>query len=173
MGYDVSGIIKLLSNKTKLISLNLIPVIQEFFVNAEEFALICSNRDSNGRIRGLSGDINPIDLTVMLNAMSRFNIKIKPEFVQLISVVLEPSQNGVQRVRMLKDIEVNRLLQALLYYSNPKNIDQPNSEKECISIPVLNTFIKELLDRFKQSAEEYNKKLTDIPVTTQRLHFEN
>ncbi len=84
MGYDVSGIIKLLSNKTKLISLNLIPVIQEFFVNAEKFALICSNRDSNGRIRGLSGDINPIDLTVMLNAMSRFNIKIKPEFVQLI-----------------------------------------------------------------------------------------
>jgi len=91
MGFDVSGIIKLLSNKTKLIPLNLIPVIQEFIATAEEFALICSSRDSNGRIKGLSGDINPLDLTVMLNAMSRYNIKIKPEFVQLISVVLEPS----------------------------------------------------------------------------------
>jgi len=149
MGFDVAGIIKLLSNKTKLVSPNLIPIINDFFTSAEEFALVASIRDNDGRIKGLSGDINPLDLTVMLNAMSRYNIKIKPEFVQLISVVLEPSQNGVQRVRMLKDIEVNRLLQALLYYSNPKNIDQPKSETECISIPILNSFIKELVDRFK------------------------
>jgi len=91
MGFDVAGIIKLLSNKTKLVSPNLIPIINDFFTSAEEFALVASNRDNDGRIKGLSGDINPLDLTVMLNAMSRYNIKIKPEFVQLISVVLEPS----------------------------------------------------------------------------------
>jgi hypothetical protein len=91
MGFDVSGIIKLLSNKTKLISPNLIPAIHDFFTTAEEFALISANRDNDGRIRGLSGEFNPIDLTVMLNAMSRYNIKIKPEFVKLISVVLEPT----------------------------------------------------------------------------------
>lgn len=91
MGFDVSGMIKLLSNKTKLISPNLIPEIYEFFTLVEEYALICSNRDIDGRIRGLSGDMTPLELTVMLNAMSRYNIKIKPEFVQLISIVLEPS----------------------------------------------------------------------------------
>lgn len=123
MGFDVSGIIKLLSNKTKLISLNLLPVIREFFSTAEEFTLMSSNRDSDGRIRGLSGEISPLDLTVMLNAMSRYNIKIKPEFLQVVSIVLDPSQNGVQRVKMLKDIEVNRLLMALIYYYNPQNID--------------------------------------------------
>jgi hypothetical protein len=91
MGFDVSGIIKLLYNKTKLISPNLIPVIHEFFNIAEEFVLISSNRDTDGRIRGLNGEITPIDLTVMLTAMCRYNIKIKLEFLQLISIVLDPS----------------------------------------------------------------------------------
>ena len=91
MGFDITGIIKLLSNKTKMISLNLIPIIREFFTSAEEFILISSNRDVDGRIRGLSGDLTPADLTVILNGMSRYNIKIKPEFLQVVSMVLDPA----------------------------------------------------------------------------------
>ncbi len=113
--------------------------------------------------------MSPLDLTVILNAMARYNVKISPEFVQLVSIVLDPAQNGIQRVKMLKDIEVNRLLQALLFYATPSNINQPEKQTQCIPTPVLNSFIKELLDRFKESAIELNKNATEIPVTTQRV----
>jgi hypothetical protein len=94
-GFDVSGMIKLLTNKAKLININMVPAISTLFNSIDQFLVETALQTNNGKIVGFGSDLTPIDLTYILNAATRYNIKLSSELIRIINAVLDPSLNGV------------------------------------------------------------------------------
>ena len=94
-GFDVSGMIKLLTNKAKLISTNMVPAISTLFNSIDQFLVSTALQTNNGKIVGFGSDLTPIDLTYILNAATRYNIKLSSDLIRVISAVLDPSLNGI------------------------------------------------------------------------------
>ena len=86
--------------------------------------------------------------------------------------MLDPSSNGIQRFKILKDVEINRLLLALIYFSCPQHVIDSNENTRGISIDFVNAYIKEVIERFKNNVVELNKD-KDIPTETKIHEFQN
>ena len=83
---------------------------------------------------------------ILLNACSRYSLKVQPQVIEMASEYLNPANNGLSKIKNLKDTELIRLIQSLLFYHSVKNVQ---GALTCIPISIINFYCAELLTRFK------------------------
>ena len=59
---------------------------------------------------------------ILFNASSRYVLKLQPRVIEMANELLNPSKQGQSKVKFLKDVELMRLLQSLMFYSNEANV---------------------------------------------------
>lgn len=185
MGFEVSQIVKIITNKSRLIDIKAVPEIKEFLSATESFFTQSIVKDANDRIIGTNRDLSMIDLLQILNGFARYHLKVGEDFLKLVTKFMEVELPFLRQfdIQSKKDRhymslkELYRLINAAIYLSHTdafKNGDQIDESKGAyygIPLQLLTDYLIVFVDKLKQATTQPNSfSQEELKISQRMLH---